>query len=55
MIQSKVLSVMLLFSVSFSALAQEQGGSEPDVPEKAGKELRAERIRGDAPRVDDVP
>jgi hypothetical protein len=52
MIRSTTLSALLLLAVSSPALAQERGGSEPDVPEKAGKELRAERVRDDAPRVD---
>src|SRR5687768_12285673 len=49
------LSLWLLPSASGVGAARAQSPaplSEPDVPEKAGKELRAFRIRGTAPRID---
>ncbi len=52
MIRSTALLVPLLLFTSSPALAQTEGRAEPDVPEKAGKELRAERVRDDAPRLD---
>lgn len=52
MIRSTALSALFLLTASSSALAQAPGTSEPDVPEKAGKELRALRVRDDAPRID---
>src|SRR3954466_138100 len=52
---TRALAIALACMLAGARLASGQAveiGSEPGVPEKAGKELRAFRIRGAAPRID---